>query len=307
MLGRTSRWLMILALGAGAPSLCAQPPGTSSSTLQRLEVDGRTRQYLVDLPPRYDRSRRYPLVLNFHGGGGSPNAAKTQSGFSLLGAREDVIVVYPAGTGRLRDDRLLTWNTVTCCGYAQRAKVDDVAFVRALLDRLEADYSIDSTRVYAIGLSNGGMMAHLVGCRLSDRFAAIAVISGELTIDDCAPQRPVSVLIIHGSADQNLPYEGGTGRKAIDPHDVRPVGFAVDSWRRVDRCPDTAHVTTTPQVQRSTWSPCANGTAVELYRIEGGGHAWPGGERLSRLLDAPSAALDATAVAWAFFAAHARH
>jgi len=73
-------------------------------------------------------------------------------------------------------------------------------------------------------------MAHLAGCRLSDRFAAIAVVSGELTVD-CKPQPPVSVLIIHGTADENLPYDGGVGRKALASHDVRPVRYAADTWR----------------------------------------------------------------------------
>jgi polyhydroxybutyrate depolymerase len=107
--------------------------------------------------------------------------------------------------------RLLTWNTGTCCGYAQRSHVDDVAFIRALLDSLERTYRIDRRRVYATGLSNGGMMSYLVACALSDRFAAVAPVSGELSMD-CAPTIPVSVLIIHGTADENLPYNGGIGR-----------------------------------------------------------------------------------------------
>lgn len=281
-------------------------PGRAQAPSQhQIVVGGRERVYLVDLPPGYDGSRRYPLVLEFHGGGGSPNAARKQSGLSTLTARVGAIAVYPAGSGRLSSERLLTWNTETCCGYAQRARIDETAFVRALLDTLEATYSVDPKRVYAIGLSNGGMMAHLVGCRLGDRIAAIAVVSGELTVD-CRPERPVSVLIIHGTADHNLPYDGGVGRKALDRHDVRPVSYAVDTWRARDRCPDSSAVRVTGAVTHTVWSPCAGGTAVELYRIEGGGHAWPGGQRMSVVLDAPSTSLDATNVAWEFFERHAR-
>jgi polyhydroxybutyrate depolymerase len=285
---------------------CAAIARSQDAPIERhVSVGGRDRSYLVDLPPRYASRGPLPLVLDFHGGGGSPSGARTQSGFSTLGAKVGAIVVYPAGSGRFSDERLLTWNTGSCCGYAKTANVDDAAFVRALLDTLERTYPVDRNRIFATGLSNGGMMSYLVACRLADRIAAIAVVSGELSMD-CTPSRPVSVLIIHGTADENLPYDGGVGRKALDKHEVRPVAYAVDSWKRFDRCPDTALTSAHDGVTHSVWSPCADGTAVELYKIESGGHAWPGGQRMSRILDAPSNALDATQTAWTFFVAHPR-
>jgi polyhydroxybutyrate depolymerase len=272
---------------------------------RHLNVGGRERSYLIDLPPRDTTRRPLPVVLVFHGGGGSPAGARTQTGFSTLAAGVRAIVVYPAGSGRLSDARLLTWNTGTCCGYAKAANIDDAAFISALLDTLQRTYPIDKNRVFATGLSNGGMMSYLVACRLADRIAAVAVVSGELSMN-CSPSRPVSVLIIHGTADENLPFNGGVGAKALDKHEVRPVSYALDSWKRFDRCPDAALTSSHDGVTHSTWSPCSAGTAVELYKIESGGHAWPGGERMSRILDAPSNALDATQTAWAFFMAHPR-
>lgn len=300
MIGRTAA----LALALASP-LSAQGTDAPLSREGGLRAGGRDRSYLVDLPPRYASRGPLPVVLDFHGGGGSPSGARTQTGFSTLGAKAGAIVVYPAGSGRFSDERLLTWNTGSCCGYAESANIDEAAFIRALLDTLERTYPIDRNRVFATGLSNGGMMSYLVACRLADRIAAIAVVSGELSMD-CNPSRPVSVLIIHGTADENLPYNGGAGRKALDKHEVRPVSFAVDSWKKFDRCPDAALTSAHDGVTHSSWSPCADGTAVELYKIESGGHAWPGGQRMARILDAPSNALDATQIAWAFFLAHPR-
>lgn len=290
---------------AGGRGSAARAQSATKSIEQKITVNGRVRSYLVDLPATIGSRGRVPLVMNFHGGGGSPESARTQSGFSTVANAAGAIVVYPAGSGRLSDDRLLTWNTGTCCGYAQRQNIDEAAFVRAMLDTLERQYPIDTNRVFATGLSNGGMMAYLVACRLSDRIAAIGVVSGELTVP-CTPSRPVAALIIHGTADENLPYNGGVGAKALDRHQVQPVSFAVERWRSIDRCTAPPVVTTTGKVTRRLSSRCADNTVVDFYTIDGGGHSWPGGQRMMRLLDAPSQTMNATQLIWDFFAAHGR-
>lgn len=287
-------------------ALHAQGIAQPRSYEARLSIGGRQRSYLVDLPPKYDGHAPLPVVIVFHGGGGSASGIRTQTGMSDLARSAGFIAVYPNGTGPLRD-RLLTWNDESCCGSARKQHVDDVAFVRAMLDTIEATLAVDRARVFATGMSNGGMMSYLVGCRLADRFAAIAPVSGELTVGDCKPPRPVSVLAIHGTADENLPFDGGIGRKALDRHDVRSVSFAIDTWRRADHCPDVPVVARSEPVVNTTYAPCANGTTVELLAITGGAHAWPGGQRMARFLDSPSTALDATKTVWEFFAAHPRH
>ena len=135
---------------------------------------------------------------------------------------------------RLSDTRLLTWNTGTCCGYAQQQRIDEIAFVRALLDTLQASYPVDPKRIFATGhleRRHDGAPRRLPPER-SHRGHRGGVRRAD---DDCAPKRPVSVLIIHGTADENLPYNGGVGRKALDKHDVRPVSYAVDSLARARR------------------------------------------------------------------------
>lgn len=271
-----------------------------------VRVDGRARSYLVDLPPAYDGRRALPLVIVFHGGGGSGRQVRQQTGMTELARREGFIAVYPNGSGRF-GRRLLTWNTGTCCGFAQERRIDETAFVRAILDSLQATLRIDPARVYATGMSNGGMMAYLAACALGGRIAAIGVVAGELTVDGCRPPRPVAVLVIHGTADDHLPFDGGRGPAALDPHDARPVSYAIDTWRRVDACPSAPAITRGGVVTHTRYAACANGTAVELYAIRGGGHAWPGAgpPRIGRRRrDPPSSALDATRVIWSFFAAH---
>jgi len=295
-----SRKLRPLVLAAAL----AWPLAVAAEPIERhVQVGTVERSYLVDLPTAYDGRRPLPAVLVFHGGGGAALSARTQTRMSEKGQAEGFVAVYPQGSGML-SAKLLTWNASTCCGYAMQHRVDEAAFVAALLDDLEASFAIDRSRVYATGISNGGMMAYLSACALADRFAAIAAVAGELTVADCRPARPVPVLVIHGSADQNLPYDGGVGAKALARHAARSVRYAVDFWRSHDRCPVSATTERAGSVTRERSGACAAGSEVELVTIEGGGHSWPGGARLARFLDEPSSALDATSEIWTFFARH---
>ena len=165
-----------------------------------------------------------PVVIVFHGGGGSADSVRRQSRMSAKGAAEGFIVVYPQGSGGIAG-KLKTWNAGTCCGQAMQHGIDEIAFVAALLDDLQATVAVDRARVYATGISNGGMMAYEVACALADRIAAIAVVAGEMTaLERCRPSRPMPVLVIHGSADRNLPVDGGIGAKAFAVHEVRSLG-----------------------------------------------------------------------------------
>ena len=146
-----------------------QPAGTASKT---LEFGGRTRNYLVHPPKGYDGKSSLPLVLVLHGAIQGATNVERMSGMSAKADKENFLAVYPNGTSG--SGLAPTWNAGACCGYAQMNKVDDVGFLRALIDRLEHDYPIDPKRVFATGISNGGMMSYRLACEMADRIAAVA-------------------------------------------------------------------------------------------------------------------------------------
>jgi polyhydroxybutyrate depolymerase len=280
----------------------------ASSTNRRdgsIEVDGRARTYFVHTPPGFDGKARRPLVIVIHGGGGNAENAEKMSGMSAKADRENFLVAYPNGSGFF-EDHLLTWNTGNCCGYALKHNVDDVAFFRALISQLEREYPVDSKRLYVTGMSNGGMMTYLVGCNLADKVAAIAPVAGAQNFD-CHPSRPVSLIAFHGTADENVPFNGGTGTKAIGGFRVdKSVSYAIDFWRAEDGCSPPFHHTETAALRTDLYAPCKNGTAVELNAVIGQGHAWPGGDRVSRILDQPNETVSATDLMWTFFTQHSQ-
>ena len=288
-----------------AASFAIAVGAATAETIERtVRVGASERSYEIDVPAHRERAQALPVVIVFHGGGGAADSVRRQSRMSARGEADGFITVYPQGSGGIAG-RLKTWNAGTCCGPAMQQRIDEMAFVAALLDDLAAAVAIDRARVYATGISNGGMMAYEVACAFADRIAAIAVVAGEMTaLERCRPSRPVPVLVIHGSDDRNLPVDGGVGAKAFAVHDVRSVAAAVEFWMRHDGCADSARSEVAGTVRRTRYASCSGGSEVEFVRIEGGGHSWPGGDRVARFLDPPSQALDATAEIWRFFARH---
>jgi polyhydroxybutyrate depolymerase len=286
--------------------LIAVATGAAAATFERtLVVANQERSYEVDVPTRAAPPAGWPVVLVFHGGGGNAASVRTQSRMSELGAAEGFVAVYPQGSGGIAG-KLKTWNGGTCCGWAMQHHVDEAAFVAALLDDLPGVVAIDPKRVYATGISNGGMMAYQVACNLAGRVAAIAPVAGEMTMSasECRPTKPVAVLVIHGTADRNLPFDGGPGARALAVHEVRSVAAAIEFWRRNNRCAEAPATEQRGAVTRTRYPGCSEGGDVELVAIDGGGHSWPGGERMARFLDPPSSAIDASAEIWRFFARH---
>jgi polyhydroxybutyrate depolymerase len=228
----------------------------AADVTETMIVDGRARSYTLHAPPGGTRER--PLVLVLHGGGGSADSAASQTGFSAVADREGFVVVYPDGTDRPRQllnglgrPGFLTWNAGACCGFAMENRVDDVAFLRALVTRLARSHAIDRGRVYATGLSNGGMMAYRLACEASELFAAVAVVSGVVVTQPCTPREPVAVLHIHGSADANVPLAGGVGARSLTRTAFPPVAETIALWVRADGCAAEPRLTQLPGGVRS--------------------------------------------------------
>lgn len=274
--------------------------------------DGRDRTYHLYVPESLPAGRPVPLLVAMHGGTGWGEQFERNSGFDGLAEANQFIVVYPDGItigpafpmGRV-------WNGGNCCGPAVRENVDDVAFISQLIDTLEAQYDIDPGRVYAAGHSNGGIMSYRLACELSDKVVAIGLQAGWLAIppESCQPGRPVSMIHIHGTADQNAPIDGGRGERSISGVDATP---AIDNAKKiasVNMCPQRPTETTRGDITTIAWSPCADGTVVELVKVAGASHAWMGHRPnivSERLVGEAYPDLDASAEIWGFLAAHPR-
>jgi polyhydroxybutyrate depolymerase len=293
--------LACLALAASSDVSGAQRRRARDEDLQSIQVNGRERTYMVRAPR--DRSGLLPVVIVLHGGGGNARNAEVMSGFTRLVERERLIAVYPNGSGRL-GDRLLTWNAGHCCGYAMDQRVDDIAFIDAMLDALARDYPMDVQRIYITGMSNGAMMTHRLAAELRHRPAAIAPVVGAVFGDEPAPISAVSAIIFNGLKDRAVPAAGGlgagVGRRAWDGVPPSPNEAQGEYWRRAGGCDATSRVIDGSRVITRTWA-CPDGRAVELHQIKDGGHAWPGGRAGRARADAPSTAMDATTVMWEFF------
>lgn len=274
--------------------------------------DGVERTYRIHVPTGLSADERWPLVLGLHGGLGSGEGFATRNHLDEEADRavadgSGFIAVSPDGTtdasGRFR-----TWNGGYCCGPAQRMAVDDVGFMRALVAEVSAELPVDQDRVFAMGHSNGGIMAYRLACEASDTFAAVGVVAGSMGGVDCEPDRSVSIIHIHGDADRNHPIDGGVGTAGISGVSFNSARSSIDALARLNGCDSSPDVTQDDSGITSRWTGCEEDVGVEFQQIRGGSHAWPGGEPspLSGVTGEPGNALDATAVIWSFFEAHGR-
>jgi polyhydroxybutyrate depolymerase len=250
-------------------------------------------------------SKPTPLVIALHGGTGNGKSMMVSSGFNQIAEENGFIVAYPDGAGRL-EDKLLTWNGGTCCGYAQKNNVDDVGFIRAVVANIHVLASVDTKRIYVTGMSNGGIMSYRLACEAADLFAAAAPVSATLNFSPCDPSENVSVIDFHGTADQHIPYEGGFGSESLVDVNFASVMDSVGFWISFNKCNSQPATAASNDIQHDVWTGCSGNSSVELYTIINGGHAWPGGGAGWPGSDQPTESISASQLIWEFFASHPR-
>lgn len=304
--------VVALLFGGGLRRGLEAGTGTEART---LEHDGLLRLYHLHVPPVYDGSRMVPLVLVLHGAGsdGPGTYLLTLGGWNRLSDREGFLLAYPDGIGN-------RWNDGRSEDGPRGSKADDVGFLTALVERLSRDYRVDPARIYVTGISNGAFMSHRLACDTAWA-AAIAPVAGQLSEDTaraCSPRGPMPVLSIGGTRDSLVPWQGGevsVGRRRLGR--IHSAAETTRFWVDKNGCPPAPRMEDLPdrdpgdgtRVQVESYGPCRNNSEVVQYRVEGGGHTWPGGlQYLPEWLAVgrTSRDMDATEVIWEFFQRHPR-
>jgi polyhydroxybutyrate depolymerase len=285
--------LLIAILFCAAPALA-----------ETQEVRLGARHYVIHLP---EGVRNPPVIMALHGGGGNPDQFASASGLGQDGTQAGYAVIFPAGTGR-RGDRLLTWNGGYCCGAAARTGVDDLGFLTAVVEDASRRFGVKADRVYFTGMSNGSIMSETYAARNPGKVKAVAGVSGTMDVGRYQVQGAVPLLIIHGTADANVPYEGGKGDSSLTRTDFASVeevakaflapwpGRLSQSSRKIDERDDGTSVTITDYSTKGR-------VILRLETVEGGAHHWPGG-RKARLSSGKTEEISANAELLQFFALH---
>lgn len=305
--------LILLIAGLGAYLLYTPdpaPPALSGRlTDGSLDIGGLTRTYQAYLPK--DLPKGAPLVIVLHGAGESAGEIRIETGYAFerMADHQGFAVVYPNGFEGW-------WNACVASddSEANRRDIDDVGFLAALADKLEDEAGIDPDRVFATGLSNGGDMAIRLALEAPWRYRAVAPVAANLPVPEnfkckAASQAATSMLLIHGTADKLVPYEGGEGSlfgfyRSGKILSARDTGQYFASLAGIIGSPSDSHGETRDgfAYHRLTW-PAGASASVELFAIEGAGHVFPQPYyRARRLLGASPSDPDGAELVWDFFA-----
>ncbi len=298
--------------GCGTPGAAAVPHGRERVT---TSVAGQERWYLRHVPPAHDGTTPVPLVLDFHGYSEGAEVHTQMSALNAFGDEQGFVTIFPQGQGPVP-----RWDFGLDPGSA------DVAFARELLDEAGRALCIDEARVYATGLSNGAFFTSILACVLAERIAAVAPVAGVRFPDGCEPTRPVPVAAFHGTADTFVTYDGspGTGASRLPAPDGSgrtlgeiggdrapvlgtPIPEHLRRWAEHNGCrPEPRERRVASDVTLLSW-PCPPGADVLLYRIEGGGHSWPGSAfsaGIEGIVGRTTMSISANEVMWEFFRTH---
>lgn len=237
--------------------------------LHTLTIDNqRPRTYRLVVPNSYTSEVPSPLLFAFHGLGGSAATFEMALQLAQFSQGMNFILVTPNGWGSEAGAQN-SWNAGRCCAPSNNNAIDDVAFVKAILHSVSKSYLIDSSRVWAMGFSNGGMMSYRLACDLSEKFTAIAVGGGVLVVDSCSPPKPVSIIHLHGNLDTTIPIDGG-GQFNIPP--------VINAFKRVNsanQCYALEFLVTSDSNSETTSAICDDGTEAKLVNYFDQAHNWP--------------------------------
>ena len=308
------------ATGAAVPSA-----GCGTSTIKAVDAEkrplpGSDRWYLLTTPPEHEGTTPLPLVVDYHGLSEGAELHAMFSGFGAYAAEHGFVLVAPNGTGTP-----VGWRV-----SPDRKANPDLVFTDRMLDQLEKDLCVDTSRVYATGLSNGAFVSSTLACSSADRFAAVAPVAGLVDVDGCRPSRPVPILAFHGTADPLVLFNGGFGSRlgsvlsgqtgGADPAstgsttteaplaaaDLDGEGFPANAaaWAKRNGCTgEPSDTDLTPTVIERTWD-CPADAPVIFDIVQGGGHSWPGSEfsqKAENIVGPTDMSIDATDLIWTFF------
>lgn len=237
-------------------------------TRRIITTDGsKPRTYNIYIPSTYAPDKPVPLLLGFHGLGGSASTFTSSLQLRLFSQDLGFILVVPNGWGNEAGAQN-GWNAGNCCGAAYSNNIDDIGLVRSILDSVSRRYSVDKSRIWAMGFSNGGMMSYRLACELSEHFSAIGVGGGALVLNTCSPPNTVSVIHIHGGLDTTVPIDGG------GPFFVKPVIEAFKLVNSANACSTMNYVVDLDFTYETTSAVCSDGTEQKLTNYFNQGHEW---------------------------------
>ena len=245
-----------------------------TTVIDSIMSGGIYRNYRLYIPAMYTGTSARPLIINMHGYTSNASQQQIYSNFMPIADTANFLMVYPNGTFSSGQQY---WNAGL---YA--TGVDDIGFISHLIDSLKAQYNINLNRVYATGMSNGGFMSHTLACELSNRITAIASVTGSIFTTQygsyCHPTRPIPVMQVHGTSDPTVPYAGNAAQY------IEPIDTVVKYWVTKNNCNPVASFSNVPNTNTSdgctaehyTYTGGTSGSTVELFKIIGGTHSWPG-------------------------------
>jgi len=288
-------------------------PGETTLT---MTSGGMQRTYIRHVPPEYRFGTPIPLVIDFHGASEGAQVHVANSALGRYGDGQGFVTITPQGLGTGLDSY---WDTA----FHGRIDSVDVRFVGDLLDEAERTLCIDERRVFAAGYSNGAFLVSAIACVYADRFAAVAPVAGVRDYEGCPPSRAVPMVVFHGTADRWVAFDGGLGpdalalppdrsgrtigEKAGFAKDEPPIPTVVAAWAERNRCPDQPSEHRVASDVTLVRYRCPRGADVDFYRIEGGGHTWPGSEfskQIEAAVGPTTFSISADEVMWKFFRAH---